>query len=246
MARTTENRLHLYATYAAVPTAGLVAGTSVAGDSDFYHYGGPAIEITRNMSDTFEQAGSRSYVQYGVFFGTLEGGSATVKNADFGMKNAAAQLRDLEGDLLGSDRKAVMAAPNAAFGKKRVEDEGVLIDRNMSFKDNVAMLSASINSQTEFGDFERDQYGSWQTDGEEVRGFLALAGPLDGDGFEGYGWMDIGWDGDTLTLYDWAVNFAGTIETGQTSASSAVPGAGGLAALAMGAAGLRRRRKRSA
>jgi MYXO-CTERM domain-containing protein len=59
-----------------------------------------------------------------------------------------------------------------------------------------------------------------------------------------FGWIDIGWDGDTLTIYDWAINTNGSIHVGQTT--TAVPGATGLAALAMGAAGLRRRRKRAA
>ena len=83
--------------------------------------------------------------------------------------------------------------------------------------------------------------GDWLTDGEEVRGIIGMAGMDVGEG-----WIDIGWDNDSLIIYDWAVNFDGQIVAGQTEAAAAVPGAGGIAALAMGAAGLRRRRKRTA
>ena len=80
----------------------------------------------------------------------------------------------------------------------------------------------------------------------EVRGFLSFIADDDGSEIQMCGWLDIGWDGDLLTIYDYAFILNDSIEAGQTSSSTAVPGAGGLAALAMGAAGLRRRRKKSA
>ena len=246
MPRTTENRLRMYATYAAVPTAGLAAGTALAGGSDFFHYGGPAIEVIRNDSDTSEFSQSIVYRSGGVFFGTPYGGEATDDDDTkaFGLFNTAERRADLEGNHLGGDRKAKIGGPFVAFGMERIEDEGVLIGGEMSFNSGFAILSSSTEYMTEHGDFQRDQIGSWQTDYEEVRGFLAFAD--DGEDPDAFGWIDVGWDGDTLTIYDFAVNYEGNIETGQTSASSAVPGAGGLAALAMGAAGMRRRRKRSA
>ena len=61
----------------------------------------------------------------------------------------------------------------------------------------------------------------------------------------GYGWMDVGWDGEGLSIFDWAFSTDGGIAAGQTSEMTSVPGATGLAALALGAAGLRRRRNRS-
>ena len=59
------------------------------------------------------------------------------------------------------------------------------------------------------------------------------------------GWLDIGWDGNTLRIFDWAyATTGGQISMGE--GATAIPGGAGLAALAIGAAGLRRRRKRSA
>ena len=92
MARTTEHRLRVYATYAAVPAAGLTAATTLAegsGGSDFFHYGGPAIEIARNMTSTNIGSSSRQIVnEFGIFFGTLSGGSASSDSATFVAKNA--------------------------------------------------------------------------------------------------------------------------------------------------------------
>ena len=80
------------------------------------------------------------------------------------------------------------------------------------------------------------------------RAFLAL-------GFRTYdqpllmGWADISLstDGLSLTVHGWAFEDSGAgIVAGETGASNPVPGLGGLAALACGAAGLRRKRDRVA
>ncbi|MEC8321038.1 MAG: hypothetical protein VX012_06490 [Planctomycetota bacterium] len=95
-----------------------------------------------------------------------------------------------------------------------------------------------------------DSFGSGSTTGAMSpgqRGFLALGFELDGDRV--FGWADISLstDGLSLTVHGWAFEDSGeAIIAGQTGASNAVPGLGGLAALACGAAGLRRRRDRVA
>ena len=72
------------------------------------------------------------------------------------------------------------------------------------------------------------------------------------DGFEGnYGWLSFAGyaDGTTnsyITITGWGWDDTGsTIAAGQTAGSTAVPGLGGLAALAIGAGGLRGRRQRA-
>ena len=79
------------------------------------------------------------------------------------------------------------------------------------------------------------------------RGFLALGFDLGGETV--YGWADISLssDGLSLTVHSWAFEDSGEgILAGQTENATPVPGLGGLAALACGAAGLRRKRDRVA
>ena len=80
------------------------------------------------------------------------------------------------------------------------------------------------------------------------RGFLALGFQLDGEAV--FGWADISLsaDGLSLTLHGWAFEDSGeAILAGQTEGGGTpVPGLGGLAALACGAAGMRRKRGRVA
>ena len=66
-----------------------------------------------------------------------------------------------------------------------------------------------------------------------------------------YGWIQFDWDitdaNDwSVTISNWAYTSDGPLAAGDTAGSQAVPGLGGLAALAIGAAGLRGRRQRMA
>ena len=80
------------------------------------------------------------------------------------------------------------------------------------------------------------------------RGFLAIGFQLDGETV--FGWADISLstDGLSLTVHGWAFEDSGeAILAGQTEGGGTpVPGLGGLAALACGAAGMRRKRDRVA
>ena len=80
------------------------------------------------------------------------------------------------------------------------------------------------------------------------RGFLALGFDLGGETVLGWADISLSTDGLSLTVHGWAFEDSGAaILAGQTGDSSTpVPGLGGLAALACGAAGLRRKRNRVA
>ena len=79
------------------------------------------------------------------------------------------------------------------------------------------------------------------------RGFLALGFDLGGETVLGWADISLSTDGLSLTVHGWAFEDSGAgIVAGETGASNPVPGLGGLAALACGAAGLRRKRDRVA
>ena len=79
------------------------------------------------------------------------------------------------------------------------------------------------------------------------RGFLALSFDLDGETVYGWAAVTLGSDGMSLSVDSWAFEDSGEgILAGQTEDATPVPGIGGLAALACGAAGLRRKRNRVA
>lgn len=79
-------------------------------------------------------------------------------------------------------------------------------------------------------------------------GFAVDVGEPFGDSLTKFGWLDLSWDAELkeLTIHGYAYNTDGTILAGEMPTSTPVPGAGGLLALAAGAAGLRRRRDRVA
>ena len=254
---TTQARLTRYLTLAAIPAAGAAGHTT----ADIFHYGGPAIQIT--AANNFTSTGTTFYG--GVFNDSTNIGARTllygrslisesatkedlypmlglVGNKEGSLNKASSPKGPKQGNF--SDNKAVLLG-DVYWG---VDSNGVLknfasgdmISSGAGFpKSDVGVLSIDVYATMNEEVVEDFRVGNFLTeDGEEVRGYVGFA--RDEDSF---GWIDLGWDGTTLTIYDWAYNDDGTILAGQTVA---VPGGAGLAALAMGAAGLRRRRKRSA
>ncbi len=74
---------------------------------------------------------------------------------------------------------------------------------------------------------------------------------IDGVSATMYGWIQFDWDitdsnNWSLSISNWAYSDEGPLAAGDTAGSQAVPGLGGLAALAIGAAGFRGRRQRMA
>ena len=263
-------RFERYLAVAALPAAGL-AGQSIA---DVIHYGGETIRVERNeysggngSGEHFGQAGlgfpagfnadaaigmnrsmtatlssefafASAAMRTGMLSnGGVEGlGFAVCADAGFG------QLGGLAGGLFGSD----MAA---GCNLLHFFQAGSIIDDQIQMADSGAVAMSVSAMASVFGDTVVDEQfaaGEWASLGvdDEVRGFVGW-GMESADGTT-FGWMDVGWDGDVLSIYDWAFSTNGSIAAGQTSEVSAVPGGTGLAALAMGAAGLRRRRNRSA
>ncbi|MCP4837221.1 MAG: hypothetical protein GY895_20945 [Phycisphaera sp.] len=116
----------------------------------------------------------------------------------------------------------------------------------------------SITSSASFGDIN---WGSTSSGGfgEDPQGvgntgqtWYLLFKTTGSDSYQGnYGWLsfDAYADGTTssyITITGWGWDDTGaTIAAGQTAGSTAVPGLGGLAALAIGAGGLRGRRQRA-
>ena len=87
-----------------------------------------------------------------------------------------------------------------------------------------------------------DSYGTWEFDEVKFLGFSVA----DEDGNAVDGWAQLELTAAGIHIIDYAYdNTGGPITAGQgLPAGAAVPGAGGLAALACGAAGFRRRRNR--
>ena len=258
---TSDTRLEQYIRYAAVPAMGALTVSLSAGDSGdiptgFYHYDGPEVAVDRTNvlnASTFLSSQESFISGSGFFsFGTQafatdggfevfeaingyadafvrtykEGSSGKVRTVD--VEGLAANITGPA--HFGSVMLSAGQEVNVGTNSKSAREPGVLAAEKVG--------SISIDSKM-VSDISED-FGDWRTDGEEMRGYLGF----ESGGAEG--WIDVGWDNDSLVIYDWAVNFDGQIVAGQTEAASAVPGAGGIVALAMGAAGLRRRRKRTA
>lgn len=232
-----HSRLERYALFAAIPTVGIGGGYALAGDS-IIHYGGPAIEITRTFTTSYD----------GMFFSS---GSGAVPGFDMAGINVYERevndgvTKEIREAGFGADDNKYFGVSEEFFGE--MLQEGDQINGSGEWNESEVLIAGNKTvTSSAGGTIFEDSVGDWALgDGaEETRGFLAFhleEGPDDM-----FGWLDVGWDGETLTIYDYAFNTDGSIAAGQTQASTVVPGAGGLAALAMGAAGMRRRRKKSA
>ena len=253
MTTTTKERMTLYGTMAALPVAGAAGYTT----ADIIHYGGPTIEITTTISLSGTVTGSNYSFQEWFYAGARTNQSGKdmfasdfqpVPGAFFkgsvARSSAQESFTDKKGShtFIGSKGVAKLEGDCAwgvdMDGLAKRFDAGDMISDSAAAGKDVGLLSI-YEYETVDEWIEDERAGNWLvTDGQEERGFAAFQ--RDEDSF---GWVDIGWDGTTLRIYDWAYNTDGNILAGQTTA---VPGGAGLAALAMGAAGLRRRRKRSA
>jgi len=252
MNHTQQDRITRYLALASIP-AGAAAGHATA---DIIHYGGPAIQISRAIVSS----GTSGSVQFQYSFG-----SASILNGDSSGPMMGLNI-GMNVDIAGSGGSSIHYGARAAkvkmnrdagsswaiatmgyglakqFGQSSVVG-GSFTKLNPTFAKLAMSVSSSFNSASSSSN-SFTQIGAWATqDGEASRGYLGFAQFNDETGEIGYGWMDIGWDGEIITIYDWAFNEDGSIHVG---AISSVPAGSGLAALAMGAAGLRRRRKRSA
>jgi hypothetical protein len=251
MKYTQQDRFARYMVLAAIP-AGATAGYATA---DIIHYGGPAIEIGRSIVTS----GTSGSVQFRYSFGSgsiLSGGSSgPMVGMNIGMHANATSSAGFSAQSNGQAAKiklnrefgSSLAIATMGYGLAQRFNQSSTIGGSLSkLNPTIAKLAMTVSttfvdSSTSHSNFA--QIGEWAVeDGAETRGYLGFAEIDNETGTAvGYGWMDIGWDGEMITIYDWAFNTSGSIHVGEISA---VPGGTGLAALAMGAAGLRRRRKR--
>lgn len=265
-------RFERYLAIAAVPAAGM-SGHALA---DIIHYGGPTIRVERTQqSGTAGDGGSRHFGSASLGLPSSFGGeyanavnnsiSATL-SSDFAFAGAVMRngmlsnggLSNLAFAVCGSSSNGQLGglagsffggSPMAGCNLLNIFQAGDQIDSQIGDFGAGGMVALSVSAMaTAFGEVIIDEsaaVGEWAVVGvDESRGFVGWS--FDTTEGMAYGWMDVGWDGEILSIYDWAFNTDGSIAAGQTSQSTAVPGGTGLALLAMGAAGMRRRRKQSA
>ena len=240
----TSSRLTSYASLAAVAAAGLM--TEAHADLMIYDVGMTfTLQPVEGFGGTFASSSFRGALELeplGVtadFFGLRFGGSNptdsnsfrnfSLWSANFGSKSTASGMIALNpitkeakhfnpGDSVGSSFKG---RSYAAGGK------------NKTFNTNSKQKSAAKGVM-------------------DGRTFLGFSVPLDGlgAGASNYGWFDLTLGEDesgnlSLTINRWAYQSDPGIAA-QIPAENPVPGVGGLLGLAMGAAGVRRRRERVA
>ena len=229
-------RFERYATLAAVVGTGLTSAAI-------------ANEITVSGATTGN--GTFSGRQDWSLLVTGNGGSVTLRgNAYADALSTGAIERDIAGGYLNS------GSDHRFLGKADQYSRAIAYGFVSSTLANFGTLS-SLGSAVGILGFKMratitQSAGEWVgTEGQAVTRFLGFKV---GDGSDvRYGWaeilLDLDLDGTSrLTFIDSYLGAAGdtTIVAGQTAPSNAVPGLGGIAALACGAAGLRRRRQRIA
>ena len=144
-----------------------------------------------------------------------------------------------------------MATSKAGYGFLRQFDEGNAVGKGFSFTSGAPGGKAKAKNIPVDGGPKSTDVSKGLIDGQAYLGF-AIGAEEDGFGYipQNFGWLDIttGYDEEGnffLTINRWAyetdVDVAASIPF-----SNPVPGAGGLLALAFGAAGIRRRRERVA
>ena len=260
----TTKRLELYALAATVPVVGMATGSA---NAEIIHYGGAAIEVTRTLRSALTNSSYHTNIytgmrsMYGADLNTITGSSAGSMQFDNEQRH---QFYPDGGpkDLNRYERLARLGngegQSNVRFAADDLDfatrlSEGQMISSALNAFDATQGILEATARYLAFGGSYILSYGSWLVGNntDEVRGYAGFQ--ITNEGEQGFGWIDIGWDGETLTIYDWAYNTDGSILAGSIDMDgdgdgdgSTIPGGSGLAALAMGAAGLRRRRKRSA
>jgi MYXO-CTERM domain-containing protein len=254
-----DGRLASYVVMASLPAMGIAGAATSALVGEIIHYGGPAITIERTMSSSFSEGGNWGRMQWGsggIFAPDSDGSYGSAKNfAADKSQSSGKMFAHAQGAKLGvnfdlSTNMVALGTTGEGKGFLRMVNASEQISKsNFNPNTNIAKVAFSTTFHSSSGTpGTSNRTGSWALDseGNETRGYAAISFWPDDVDAPGMGWMDIGWDGHTLTIYDWAFNTDGAISAGDTGGATAVPGGAGLAALAMGAAGMRRRRKRVA
>ena len=245
----TSLRLSLYASAAAVAAV----GTSSAANADL---------IITNVGTTFTASpngggsgfGGDPSVDVSSFLGNVQlggFGSVALAGGRFQLQETTGAFIDYAGwavgDYVGSQGIGVLTK----VGKARTYQPG----ESVSFNSKSSGVSSYAKGGKSKSKLSPEGFSTSKAKGTmEGQVYIGLLLPSTGvDGFGGvfnYGWLDITVglneeDKFFLTLNRWA--YESDVETAAAIPSgSVVPGVGGLAALAFGAAGIRRRRERVA
>ncbi len=248
-----SNRLSTYLAMAAVPTA--AAGFAHADSFYSYSYGDSPLSI--NLDGPFNSGSSNTFGGVETFSMNL-GGEILEMNMVFKRGSNSSNSNDFKEVAAFSTKNSGL---NANFNNKGSKGTGnryasgdVINDPNSSSSTGAIAYKRIDDTPTskkgEDGEAQtkllKGKFGN-ENPGEDL-GFLGFSVVEDGDVI-GTGWLSIGLnlsDG-IFNLYGWGVGMGdSTVLAGQTAGESVVPGPAGIFALAAGAAGIRRKRKRTA
>ena len=228
-----HDRIESYVALAATPA--VIGGIATA---DIYHYDGPAISVTTNGVPSSSGADIGTFKNF--IFG---GGSFTF---EVSLEVAAYRNNSTEyGRAAGLWANNTGSSSEAGFVAINNGDEGKKNAQRFSYSQKIAPSKMNIPDREVKigGSTEGSTTGKGEFNGSgEERGYVGVF-ILGSDNQDRWGWLDIGYDFDTntLTMYEWAFNDEGMLNAGHLTV---VPGPAGLFALAVGAAGIRRRRNR--
>ncbi|MCP4895056.1 MAG: hypothetical protein GY911_14750 [Actinomycetales bacterium] len=218
---TTHHRLARYAAIAATPVAG-----SALGDVTYVSV---ETTITSNSGYTVSQTGPQGSFSFAIlpkFASDGEPGATNIYWCDFTAGSNVNWLLETSSFFQRfSDGEMISAGAVDRLGT----DQGWVATTQRGSYGSLA---------DSYGNFAVG-YGPAQSG---YIGFTFLADDGTGD-VSHYGYVSITWDGVDLTLHGYAWENVGG--EGIVAGSTAVPGLGGLAALAIGAAGVRSRRQRT-
>ena len=222
-----HHRLATYAAMAATPVAG-----SALGDVTYV-----SLDLTVNANDSYtvSQTGSQASFSFDVLPEASGGTSFNFAFCDFHAKNNVNWLAEIPASSADFPEEEGFFE---RFAKgEMISSEGVL--QLVSSRGWVATTSSLGGSGYQYGAFAN-------IDGSPQSGYIGFTFMADdGDGDEAhYGYVSLTWDGVDLTLHGYAWENVGG-EGIVAGAGEPVPGLGGLATLAIGAAGVRSRRQRT-
>ena len=250
-------RFDRYVTMAACGSGAVGLAVSPLHGDVYYDDNSVTISLTSNFGSSTSfwastsQAFSGESVQWGVWGGVWvsQYSSSTYANND-------------QSAWSGWSRNYYMSQSwgfsNVNFG---VASQAQAIDSNFDFNSSGTFAWNFISSYASsfWSSYDGASYSSnWSSSSSTSSGAMALGERAflgmefeNNSGDTVYGWAEIGLsaDGFSFIVHSWAYDdTGGMILAGQTEASTStpVPGLGGLAALAGGAAGMRRKRNRVA
>ena len=237
-------RIARYLALASLPTLGV---TGIAANADFVNYGGPVVStdaITPLWENLLSSVGSTTTYAIATTSDGIQLAGVHIETLNTSSSIVNRFARVAGGLAIGSmGELAIKSISNSsvqgfAYGEAITasNDWGNSNARLANTWRSSATVSGSVLSS------DGGYSGDWADGaGPVYAGFRLDSG--DGDGWM-YGWILLEWDGTVLTMYDWAYDTSGKpVTAGQTAP---VPGLGGLALLAAGATGLRRKRKQHA